>query len=57
MFLEEQEVGQHKAVLGEEPGGGALVNLVPRAPLLILRLASRMLGVGQGTLIHLPELL
>lgn len=36
MFFGEQEVGQHSAVLGKEPVGGR-VNLVPRAPLLILR--------------------
>lgn len=36
MFFGEQEVRQHSAVLGKEPVGGR-VNLVPRAPLLILR--------------------
>lgn len=46
--FEEQEVGQHSAVIREEPQGWGRGNLVPRAPLIILRFTSKVSGGGHG---------
>lgn len=46
--FEEQEVGQHSAVIREEPQGWGRGNLVPRAPLIILRFTSKVSGGGGG---------